>query len=141
MGKYTITLILAIIFSIRITYTQVYELPYYNIDAVCNSDSSRIIANSLQEIRRLSDCNFLKFNFDRYTIIGIKGSSPGHFIPKIDFKISKNMNTKTITVEVLFSGGKTCNCRVVKPLYRRMIYIDKIEDGYTFEFKYANTDN
>jgi hypothetical protein len=141
MEKYTITIILSIIFSIGVSYAQVSELPYYNLDETCNLDSSQIIANSLDEIRRHSDCNFIKFDFNRYTIIGIKGSSPGHFVPDIDFRITKNKNNKTINVEVLFSGGKTCNCRVVKPLYKRMIYVDKIEMGYTFEFKAVNIDN
>ena len=141
MGKYAITFILSIIFSIGVTYTQVSELPYYSIDETCSLDSSQIIANSLNEIKGLSDCNFLNFDFSRYTIIGIKGSSPGHFIPDIDFRISKNLINKTIIVEVLFSGGKTCNCRVVKPLFKRIIYVDKIEVGYKFEFKYVNIDN
>jgi hypothetical protein len=141
MEKYTITLFLSIIFSIGVSYTQISELPYYCIDEACNLDSSQIIANNLDEIRVLSDCSFLKFDFNRYTVIGIDGSSPGHFIPKIDFRILQNISTKTITVEVLFSGGKTCNCRVVKPLYKRMIYVDKIAEEYTYEFKYINTDN
>jgi hypothetical protein len=141
MKKYTITLFLSIIFSIGVSYTQITELPYYSIDEACNLDSSQIIANSQDEIRGHSDCDFLKFDFSRYTIIGIKGSSPGHFVPVIDFRILKNTINKTINVEVLFSGGKTCNCRVVKPLYKRMIYVDKMETGYTFEFKYVNADN
>jgi hypothetical protein len=141
MRKYTIITILQILFSISVTYAQEHELPYYNLEEDCNLDSSRIVANSMQEFRRISDCDFVGLNFDRYTIIGIKGLSPGHFDPKIDFRILQNRDSKTINIEILLSGGKSCPCRVMKPFYKRMIYIDKIEEGYTYKFKYIYTDN
>jgi hypothetical protein len=141
MEKHTITLLILILFSINFSYSQNTDLKYYSIDDVCNLSSNKIIANNPEEIKKLTDCNFLRFDFNKFTIIGIKESSPGHFIPDINFRISKNIESKTINVVVLLSGGKTCNCRVVKPSYERMIYIDKIDEDYTYEFNIINIDD
>ena len=141
MKKHTITLLLLILFCIQVSNSQNIELKYNSIDEICNLSSDKIVANNIEEIKKLTDCNFLRFDFNKFTIIGIKGSSPGHFIPDINFRISKNIDSKTIDVEVMLSGGKTCNCRVVKPSYQRMIYIDKIEEDYTYAFKIVNIDD
>jgi hypothetical protein len=141
MEKHTITLLFLILFSINFSYSQNIDLKYYSIDKECNLSSNKIIANNLEEIKKLTDCDFLRFDFNKYTIIGIKESSPGHFIPDINFRISKNIEFKTINVVVLLSGGRTCNCRVVKPFYERMIYIDKIDGDYTYEFNIINIDD
>ena len=141
MKRFNLIFISLMIFRFGLSYSQITELRYENLNGACDFESHQLIANSKDELRKFSGCNFLKFDFNRYTIIGVKGSSPGHFNPVINFRILKDDHNKKVTIEVLFSGGKTCNCRVVKPLYKRMIYVDKIEDDYNFEFKSVNTDD
>jgi len=126
-----------LIFGLGFTYSQIENIPYSDLNTSCDFKSrpAKFIIENQEEFKELSNCN-LRFDFDKYIIIGVQGTSPGHFIPIIDFKILKNDSFKKIVIEVTISGGKACNCRVSKPFYRRILYIDKLEDNYEYEFNY-----
>lgn len=70
-------------------------------------------------------------------MIVIQGGSPGHFQPFVNVWITKDVKNKKYILDVELSGGVPCNCRVMKPNYRRVIYTGKFEDGYEIVFQYS----
>ena len=99
------------------------------------------IINNSTEFAEIFDCVLPRFDFSKYTIIGVQGTSPGHFKPKVDIRVLKNDYDKKIIIIVSLSGGRLCeNCRVMKPFYRREIYMDKLNADYKIEFNYIKID-
>jgi hypothetical protein len=124
-------------------HSQITEIKYNNFGNKCvfHPSSDQFIINSKTEFNEISDCNLLRYDFNKYTIIGVQGYSPGHFEPAVDIRIFQNDYDKKIVVEVTLSGGKLCEgCRVNKPFYRRVIYTDKLNSDYLIEFKYIKID-
>lgn len=122
-------------------YAQTTQVSCYDWQYNCEFKSGRFIINNATEFKEMSSCRIPKFDFRNYTIIGVAGSSPGHFVPRVDLRIIKNDFERKITIEVTLSGGKLCEaCRVMKPSYRRVIYASKFNADYRIEYKYIKID-
>jgi hypothetical protein len=117
-------------------YSQAKVIDYYDFSRNCNFKArpDRFVINSEEEFREMSDCKLNRFDFHRYTIIGVQGTSPGHFKPKVDLFAYKNDIEKLIIIEVTLSGGTLCEtCRVNKPSYSRVIFTDKLNPEYRIQ--------
>lgn len=89
----------------------------------------------------MSDCLLSNFDFKKYTVIGVQGTSSGHFQPIVDLQVLKNDRDKLFIIDVTISGGKLCEaCKVNRPFYRRVIYTEKLNPEYTIEFNYVKID-
>jgi len=140
---FSILLFCFIPFGIDKVYSQTKVIDYYNWDKNCEFKTrpSTFIIDNVNQFSEMSDCVMPKFDFDNYTIIGVQGTSPGHFQPKVDILVYQNDTDKKIIIEVTLSGGKLCEaCRVNKPFYRRIIYTDKFNSDYSIEFNYIKVD-
>jgi hypothetical protein len=137
MHRSHVILTLLLIFMSGLTFSQIAELKYKDFDIVCdfNYYPGQFIIKSRQEFKEFAYCK-PELDFDKYILLGVQGSSSGHFVPVVDLRILKDTINKKIIIEVKLSGGKICNCRVMKPSYRRVVFIDKLEDDYKFEFKF-----
>jgi hypothetical protein len=104
--------------------------------------SSEIVVNNYEEFSVKFNCVSLNFDFSKYTILAIQGRMKGHDQAQIDFQIKKDDNLKSFLISATIYGGKVCNCRVMKPGYDKVVYIDKVPAGYTIKFnileKYDN---
>lgn len=135
----SILLVCFIPFGINKVYSQTKMIDYYNWDKNCEFKTrpGKFVINNENEYSEMSYCKIPKFDFHKFTIIGVQGTSPGHFQPKVDISVYKNDIDKKIIIEVTLSGGKLCeSCRVNKPFYRRVIYTDKLNPEYNIEFNY-----
>jgi hypothetical protein len=138
-----ILLVCFVFFGFNKLYSQIKDIEYYNWENNCDFKTrpDRFIINNMPEFNEMSACVISKFEFNKYTIIGVQGTSPGHFKPKVDIRILQNDYDKKIIIEVTLSGGKLCEtCRVNKPFYRRVIYTDKLNTDYNIEFNYTKID-
>lgn len=137
--KFWVLIAISLIAGSTFLFSQTREIAYYNWEEKCDfkSRTHRIIVNNQAEFREMFDCVLLDFNFDDYTIIGVRGRSQGHFVPYVDIRILENEKEEKISIEVILSGGTPCNlhCRVMRPNYSRVIYTSKLRNGYEIEFR------
>jgi hypothetical protein len=139
----SILLLWFVTFGICKVYSQTKLIDYYNWDNNCDFKTrpNTFIIDNIDQFNEMSDCPIHKFDFDNHTIIGVQGTSPGHFQPKVDIAVYQNDTDKTIIIEITLSGGKLCEaCRVNRPFYRRIIYTDKLNSEYSIEFNYIKID-
>ena len=139
----SILLVCFVTLGISKVYSQPKMIDFYNWDNNCKFKTrpGTFIINNVVQFNEMTVCSESKFDFNNHTIIGVQGTSPGHFQPKVDISIYKNDKDKKIIIEVTLSGGKLCEaCRVNTPFYQRIIYTDKLNPEYNIEFKYIKVD-
>ncbi len=121
-------------------YSQGSVIVYYNWDNSCDfkTKPNRFIINNEAEFKELSMCKISSIDLESYTIIGIQGSSPGHFSPAVGLVIFKDDIEKKYVFKVDISGGVACDnaCRVNRPFYQKIVYTDKLEPEYRIEYLY-----
>src|SRR6056297_726398 len=90
-------LAIAIFFSFNgILFSQISEIEYHKWQYGCNfrTDSKIYVINSKEEFDSIGDCFLINYPFEKYSIIGYRGSTGGCIRPDIDFRILKDENTK-----------------------------------------------
>ena len=105
---------------------------FINCSPIANS--SEFIVNSYEDFSVKFNCLSLNFDFSKYTILALQGMMKGHDQAQIDFQIKRDDNLKCFLINATIYGGKICNCRVMKPGYDKVIYIDKVPADYTIKF-------
>jgi len=122
-----------LIFQTRIIKCQIIEIHYDDWPHKCSfkTDSGKFIINNREAFNQIANCILINYDFNRYTIIGVKGAVGGCKLPTVDFLITKDdFNKKYVIQATILSYG---NCRRNNG-YKRIIYTEKFENDYEIEF-------
>jgi len=142
MKAISLLVLLAILYTNN-TIGQLSDIPFHEfINFAPIGNSSEFVVNTEDEFSVKFNCASPNFDFSKYTILAIKGTMKGHDQAQIDFQIKRDDISKKFLIYATIYGGKVCNCRVMKPGYAKVVYIDKVPNDYTIKFNILeNYDN
>jgi hypothetical protein len=134
MNKFWLTLLILII-GVNGLFSQVTEIEYHDWPYTCSfkSESGKIFINSIEDYKEVTNCSLQNYyKFENNTIIGIQGAVGGCSLPTVDFNVYKDDVRKEYIIEaIIISYG---NCKR-NNMYKRIIYVDSLNDNYKVIFK------
>lgn len=116
-------------------FSQINEVSYQEWPYGCDfkPDSGKFVINSKKEFKEITSCILLNYDFDKYTIIGVQGTTEGSGAKdRVDIRILKDdKDSKYIIEAIVYYCG---NNRMIYP-YKKIIYTDKLQSDYDIAFK------
>lgn len=113
--------------------SQTVDIPFSDYKLVCSirTDSNKLIIRNKQDLFQLTNCNEI-INFRKYILVGVHGAVGGCGLPKVEFKVTKDISQKKYLIESsVFQFG---NCRR-NNFYKRFILMERPPDDYPIEFE------
>ena len=122
-----------VIISPELINSQISEIQYYTWPYQCSfkADSGKFVINTKEELKQISKCILVNYDFSKYTIIGVNGGIGGCGQPTVDIKITRDDYGKKYLIDAKVLNYGSCKRN---NYYKRIIYTEKLRSDYKVVF-------